>query len=559
MESTSIALILLLAVVVSGFIARVSHLPAPLVQLALGAAIYWAGLNSAVLDPELFFLLFLPPLLFLDGWRLPKDALARDATTILKLALGLVVFTVLGMGLFIHWLLPVMPLAVAFALAAVIAPTDPIAVSAIARRSPVPRRLMHILQGEALLNDASGLVCLRFAVAAALTGSFSLGGALASFAGVAAGGLAIGAGSTWLVARVASRTTAHAGQDGGAQILVTLLIPFGVYLLAERLHCSGILAAVAAGVTMSVTDAWPWRATTRLRRAAVWDTVQLAANGTVFVLLGEQLPALLADAPASVQTSGHLNPWWLAGYTLLILAALATLRFGWVWMSLRTAARRAATLGARAAANLATQPATGPVTSACTPVAPAGAPLLHNWRVVMVTTLAGVRGAVTLAGVMTLPLALSPGVAFPARDLAVLLAAGVIVLSMVLASIALPGLLRGLDWPAEPLPPAVEDDTRRAAAEAGARAIETEPAEDAASADVAARLVTAYRDRLARHAAAGPAQRHAHRDIERQLRLVGLRAERAEVLRYGRSHGVDQLALLRIIRELDFEEARYSE
>ena len=559
MESTSIALILLLAVVVSGFIARVSHLPAPLVQLALGAAIYWAGLNSAVLDPELFFLLFLPPLLFLDGWRLPKDALARDATTILKLALGLVVFTVLGMGLFIHWLLPVMPLAVAFALAAVIAPTDPIAVSAIARRSPVPRRLMHILQGEALLNDASGLVCLRFAVAAALTGSFSLGGALASFAGVAAGGLAIGAGSTWLVARVASRTTAHAGQDGGAQILVTLLIPFGVYLLAERLHCSGILAAVAAGVTMSVTDAWPWRATTRLRRAAVWDTVQLAANGTVFVLLGEQLPALLADAPATVQTTGHQNPWWLAGYTLLILAALATLRFGWVWMSLRTAARRAATLGARAAANLATQPATGPVTSACTPVAPAGAPLLHNWRVVMVTTLAGVRGAVTLAGVMTLPLALRPGVAFPARDLAVLLAAGVIVLSIVLASIALPGLLRQLDWPAEPLPPAVDGDTRRAGAEAAVRAIEAAPAQGGASAEVAARLVQGYRDRLARHAAAGPAQRHAHRDIEHQLRRLGLRAERAEVLRYGRSHGVDELALRRIIRELDFEEARYSE
>ena len=545
MESTSIALILLLAVVVSGFIARLSHLPAPLVQLALGAAIYWAGLNSAVLDPELFFLLFLPPLLFLDGWRLPNDALARDAATILKLALGLVVFTVLGMGLFIHWLLPAMPLAVAFALAAVIAPTDPIAVSAIARRSPVPRRLMHILQGEALLNDASGLVCLRFAVAAALTGSFSLGGALVNFAWVAAGGLAIGAGATWLVARVASRATAQAGQDGGAQILVTLLIPFGVYLLAERLHCSGILAAVAAGVTMSVTDAWPWRATTRLRRAAVWDTVQLAANGTIFVLLGEQLPALLADAPATVQTTGQQNPWWLAGYALVIVAALAALRFGWVWMSLRTAARRSAAVARRL--------------TAAGAAAGAAAPLLHNWRVVMVTTLAGVRGAVTLAGVMTLPLALSPGVAFPARDLAVLLAAGVIVLSMVLASIALPGLLRGLDWPAEPLPPAVEDDTRRAAAEAGARAIETEPAEDAASADVAARLVAAYRDRLARHAAAGPAQRHAHRDIERQLRLVGLRAERAEVQRYGRSHGVDQLALLRIIRELDFEEARYSE
>ena len=170
MEATGTALILLLAVVVSGYLARLAHLPAPLVQLALGAGMTYAGVGAVVLDPDIFFLLFLPPLLFLDGWRLPKDALRRDAATILMLALGLVLFTVLGMGVFIHWLIPSTPLAVAFALAAVIAPTDPVAVSAIAARTPVPARLMHILQGESLLNDASGLVCMRFAVAAALTG-----------------------------------------------------------------------------------------------------------------------------------------------------------------------------------------------------------------------------------------------------------------------------------------------------------------------------------------------------------------------------------------------------
>src|SRR3546814_1394957 len=118
--------------------------------------------SSDLLDPEIFFLLFLPPLLILDGWRSPRKELFKDGKTILGLALGLVVFTVVGMGLFIHWLVPAMPLAVAFAVAAVVSPTDPIAVSAIAQRIPIPKRMMHILEGESLLNDASGLVCLRF-------------------------------------------------------------------------------------------------------------------------------------------------------------------------------------------------------------------------------------------------------------------------------------------------------------------------------------------------------------------------------------------------------------
>lgn len=539
MEATGTALILLLAVVVSGYLARLAHLPAPLVQLALGAGMTYVGVGAVVLDPEIFFLLFLPPLLFLDGWRLPKDALRRDAATILMLALGLVLFTVLGMGVFIHWLIPSVPLPVAFALAAVIAPTDPVAVSAIAARTPVPARLMHILQGESLLNDASGLVCMRFAVAAALTGSFSLTDALANFAWVATGGLLIGVGSTWLVARVASLTTAHPSQDGGAQILVTLLIPFGVYLLAEKLHCSGILAAVGAGITMSFTDIWPWRAATRLRRVAVWDTVQLAANGSIFVLLGEQLPALLAATPQTVQAVGHQNPWWLVGYVAVVGLALVALRFAWVWVSLKLKFGRA-----HRQAETAT---------------------LHSWRVVLVTSLAGVRGAVTLAGVLTLPLVMGDGTPFPARDLAILLAAGVIVLSMVLATAALPGLLKGLDMPPDASHRAVEDDTRRAASRAAVQAIEAAgrqivngPADGPLAAEVMASLVGRYRQRLARHQTADPAQRLAHKQIERQLHLVGLRAERDEALRYGRSHGIEELTLRRIVREIDFQEARYS-
>src|SRR5690348_15789157 len=204
MDTIGIVLAMLVAVVVSGAVTRFLPfaVPTPLVQIALGGVIALFSGRPVRLQPDIFFLLFLPPLLFLDGWRIPKEDLLRDRVTILELALGLVVFTVLGMGFFIHWMIPAMPLPIAFALAAIVSPTDPVAVSAITERIAVPRRILHVLEGESLLNDASGLVCFRFAVAAALTGSFSLSAAALAFARVAAGGIAIGvaltAGIMWL-------------------------------------------------------------------------------------------------------------------------------------------------------------------------------------------------------------------------------------------------------------------------------------------------------------------------------------------------------------------------
>ena len=147
-----------------------------------------------------------------------------------------------------------MPLAVAFALAAIVSPTDSTAVSAIANRVPIPKRLMHILDGESLLNDASGIVCMRIAIAAALTGTFSLLDAVGTFLWLAIGGVAIGVGVTWIASAAKNWVSRHFGEETGSQILISLLIPFGAYLLSEHLHCSGILAAVAAGITMSYVE-----------------------------------------------------------------------------------------------------------------------------------------------------------------------------------------------------------------------------------------------------------------------------------------------------------------
>jgi CPA1 family monovalent cation:H+ antiporter len=541
-ESVVTVLLLLVAVVIGGTLARWSRLPLPLVQIALGALIDLSVVPTVILEPEIFFLLFLPPLLFLDGWRIPQDELFRDAATVLELALGLVILTIISVGFLVHWLIPSMPLPVAFALAAIVSPTDPIAVSSIAARTPIPRRMRHILEGEALLNDASGLVCMRFAVVAMLTGSFSLQAALLDFLWVALGGLVIGVCVTALVAFAKQWITRRLGEDTSAQILISLLIPFGAYIAAEQLHCSGILAAVAAGLTMAWTErSGRVLAVTRVRRAAVWDLVQVVANGVVFVLLGEQMPGILEKSIHTVRESGHREAWWLAVYVLGIVAALAVLRFAWVWTSLRWTLYRARRRG---------DPA----------------PRV-SLRVVLAMSLAGVRGAVTLAGVLTLPLTLVDGTAFPARDLAIFLAAGVILVSLILATLGLPPLLKNLELPPEPSLQGEIDRARLLAAQRAIQAVEAAQHEMGQGTpdpdlytEASARIMAIYRQRIDSQAQ-GPEALALDRRvnaIERRLRLAGLRAERAEIFRLARAREINDDAARRLVREIDLLEARYA-
>jgi len=542
-QTITVALILLLAVVISGALARMSRqrLPRPLVQIALGAAIASVADLGVELKPDIFFLLFLPPLLFLDGWRIPKEGLFRDKGTILELSLGLVVFTVVGVGYFVNWMIPAMPLAVAFALAAIVSPTDPIAVSAIASRVTIPRRLMHILEGESLLNDASGLVCMRFAVAAALTGTFSLLDAFGTFLWISTGGIAIGVGVTWMASVAKNWFSQRFGEETGSQILISLLIPFGAYLLAEHLHCSGILAAVAAGITMSyVEQSGQALPVTRVRRSAVWDLVQFTANGIIFVLLGEQLPQLFTGAARVVRETGHYEPLWLMAYVVVITLALAALRFLWVWTSLRFTLFRAALKGEK--------------------------PYIPSWRLIAATSLAGVRGTITLAGVLTLPLTMNDGSAFPARDLAVFLAAGVIIVSLLAASVSLPYLLRNLELPPEPSQQEEEDLARVAAAEVAIRAVEQaqhdmgEGRSDAdLYSDAGVSIMTLYRQRIDSRSKTGKEAALARKidEIERKLWLVGLRAERAELYRMARARQLSDVTARKLVRELDLLESRF--
>lgn len=543
METVEVVLAMLVAVIASGYVARVLPvaLPLPLIQIALGAVIAGGFRHGVALDPEIFFLLFLPPLLFVDGWRIPKIGLFRDKATILELALGLVVFTVVGAGYLLHWMIPAMPLAVAFALAAIVAPTDPVAVSSITARVPMPPRLQHIIEGESLLNDASGLVCFRFAVAAAVTGQFSLARAGLSFLWIALAGIAAGVIITFAITRTHGLLQRRFGEEDGVPVLINLLTPFGAYLVAERLNASGILAAVAAGVTMSYLElsgaATPG---TRIRRNVIWDALQFTLNGTMFVLLGEQLPDI---ARGALRPHGGepYDPWWLAGRALALSLGLVLLRFVWVWISLRLTILNRERLGREA--------------------------FEPRLRVMLTTSVSGVRGALTMAGVMTLPLALPDGLPFPARNLAIFLASSVIVFSLLLASAALPALLRGLTMPDEPQAKCDEDDARHAATLAAIAALEKLRDGDGAPADAAdpglreqavGHVLRLYRHRLdATDAVNGHGDAQALQRAERAVRLLALHAERDAVLHLARRMDVPDETARKLLRQIDLLEARY--
>lgn len=537
MQTAYTVLILLMLVGVSRLIGRVIPLPLPLVQIAAGALLAWPTLGLHVaLDPELFLFLFLPPLLFSDGWRMPKREFWRLRGPILTLAVGLVLFTVVGAGYFIHWLLPSIPLPVAFALAAVLSPTDAVAVSAISKnRLPTP--LMHMLQGEALMNDASGLVTFKFALVAAVTGVFSLANASVTFVLVAVGGLAVGVALSWLVGRLRSWMIARGWDDPATHVVFMLLLPFAAYVLAERLGASGILSAVAAGMMQSWLDLLPRQTSTRLLNRSVWSLLEFAFNGLIFLLLGLQLPDII-KAVASHETSLWPTLLYRCLDVMAIFLVLLVLRFVWVQSIWRLSVLLRRWRGKGEMTQV-------PTARSC-------------WLL----TVGGVRGAVTLAGVLSVPL-LMGGDAFPERDLLIFIAAGVILLSLIAACIALPLLLRGIEKSPDDKRRNEVRDAWRKTAEAAIHALEAEEAnpQDAAqsalSAELKARIMSEYRHQLEVFNDSAEAQALAFQMdlLERRLRLKALRAQRLELYKLSRHHQIGDDVVREVLDELDLSEA----
>ena len=542
MDAITIVFVLLASVVASSALTRAVRIPLllPLVQITVGALIGQIFDFQISLSPETFFLLFVAPLLFFDGWRMPREGLLHDKWTIFALAFGLVLFTVLGAGLFISWMIPTIPLPVAFALAAILSPTDAVAVSTIAARAPIPKRLMHILQGESLLNDASGLVCMRFAVAAAVSGTFSFVEASSNFLWLLIGGVCIGAAVAILANTAKDWIARNFGEETGSQILISLLIPFAAYIAADRAAASGILAAVAAGIAMSHEErSGRASAVTRIRRAAVWDALQFAGNGAIFVLLGYQLSGFIGAASRATRQTGHEHELWLLFYVLAISGVLFALRSLWAWATVRLVLLR----HDRSSRNSD----------------------LPRWRLIAVASFAGVRGAVTLAGVMTFPLVLQDGSVFPARDLAILLAEGVIVTTLLVANAALPFLLKNVQLQPKTQQPRQRSEARLAVAQAAIVAVER-AVQDAkgkndedlylkAGARIGARYQQEIQACINWGADTGLAQESG--EIERKLHLVALRAERAELYRIARLGKLTDEATRMMVREVDLQESRF--
>ena len=542
MQTAYTVLILLMLVGVSRLLGRLIPLPLPLVQIAAGAVLAWPTLGLHVtLNPELFLFLFLPPLLFSDGWRMPKREFWRLRGPILTLAVGLVLFTVVGAGYFIHWLLPAIPLPVAFALAAVLSPTDAVAVSAIAQnRLPAP--LMHMLQGEALMNDATGLVTFKFALAAAITGVFSLTNASMAFVLVACGGLATGVALSWLIGRLRSWMIARGWDDPATHVVFMLLLPFAAYVLAERLGVSGILSAVAAGMMQSWLDLLPRQTSTRLLNRSVWSLLEFAFNGLIFLLLGLQLPDII-KAVVSQETTIWPSLLYRCLEVVAIFLVLLALRFIWVQSIWRLSGLLRRWRGK------------GELT------------LVPTARSCWLLTLGGVRGAVTLAGVMSVPLLISEGLDFPRREQLIFIAAGVILLSLVVACIALPILLRGIPKsPDDALRKEVREAWRRTA-EAAIHALEAEEVVDpdtpldaaqaALAAELKASIMSEYRHQLDTFNDSAEAQAQASKMelLESRLRLKALRAQRLELYSLRRHHEIGDDALGEILKDLDLSEA----
>ena len=543
MDIVFTVLILLLAVSASGVVIRMLPiaLPLPLVQIAIGALLAWPRLGLHVtFDPEIFMMLFIPPLLFADGWRIPKRELFMARRSILMLALGLVFMTVLAVGYFIHALVPSISLPVAFALAAVLSPTDAVALSGIAGKGKIPGRLMHILEGEALMNDASGLVALKFAIAAALTGVFSLRDASISFVIIAVGGLATGAAVSWLFSFVSAHfLSLNEEGDPAPGVVMTLLIPFAAYLIAERFEFSGILAAVSAGMMMNyanIANAGP--VSSRVRGNSTWTMIEFVFNGMVFILLGLQFPHILGRALLDAHETSDVEVWRLIGYIAAVAAALYAMRFVWVWLLRWFASRGAAKHGMASA--------------------------VPGLRTVTVTTVAGVRGAVTLAGVLSLPEMLPNGTPLPGRDLAIFIASGVILLSLLVAVVALPLLLSG--WRRGKDPHAAEEAMARTmAAQAAIRAVDEVHDRDCAdldesasayAADVTARVMDIYRRRLATLEDEQEPREMARRAdaLEFRMKLAAMRAERKVLLALRNSQAINDETLNKLMREVDLSE-----
>ncbi len=396
-QVVELAVGLLFGVALLTVVAKRFRVPYPSLLVLGGLALSFVPhVPRAILPPELVLLVFLPPLIFSAGWETSWRDLSQSGSNLALLAVGLVLATTLGIGLVFHLVVPWVPWGICLALGAIVSPTDPIAVNAIAGKLNLPHRLVTLLEGESLANDATGLVAYRFAVAAVLGGSFSAGHAALAMVGVSLGGalfgLAVGMVATAAMARI---------DDARVEIALQLVTAYAAYLPAERLGLSGVFAAAAAGVWVGRRGSSVMGSRSRLQAGAFWETLIYLINGVLFLLLGLQIHSLLSTG--SWRGAGFLTA------SAAVIAATVGLRFLWIYaLSTRLHGQRL------------------------------------DFRARTVLGWAGMRGVLSVATALALPLALPSGEPFPARDLVALVAFAVVIVTLVGQGLSLPAIISRL-------------------------------------------------------------------------------------------------------------------
>ncbi|MBM3568341.1 MAG: Na+/H+ antiporter [Alphaproteobacteria bacterium] len=518
MSQVEVILVLMTCAVALAWAAERLKLPYP-VPLTLGglALGFVPGLPELEFDPAWLLPIVLPPILYqaaiFTSWRDFK----RHLRSISMLAVGLVIVTTLAIAATAKAILPELPWAACFVLGAVLSPPDAVAATAVLSRLKVPRRVVTILEGESLVNDATGLVLYKFAVAAALTGAFSLAEATATFVGVAAGGLAIGAALGW----AAVWAYRHMG-DSQIELLLSLVLPYAAYLAAEHVHASGVLAVVALGLMRGWHAPEVFSAETRVQAHAMWGVVVFALNGLIFILIGLQLPAALDS----------VTDWTRFALQVGAISLTAILvRMAWVFPGAFLPR-----LLSRHVRETEPKPSKREVT-------------IVGW--------CGMRGIVSLAAVLAVPLLTGAGEPFPGRQTLILLTFATIVVTLVLNGLTLAPLIRFLGVGADAHAEEEERLARLKINHAALAALDSLSGEGTQSPAAIAAVRLEYQQQARRAEALDPTT-GGEAGTVRAVRMAAVAAARRRLVKLRREGQIGDEALHRIQRELDLEEWRLS-
>jgi Na+/H+ antiporter len=514
---------LLLAVAGLSALAQRIGVPYPIV-LVIGGALFGfvPGVPQVHLDPDVVLLVFLPPLLYTAASFANLRDIRANLRVITLNSVGLVLLTMVAVALVAHGLIDGLPWEAAFALGAIVSPTDPLAAGVIMRRLGVPRRMVAAVEGEGLFNDATALVAFKVAVAAVVSGTFSLGDATVSFFAGAAGGIAIGLVAGWLIALVRQRT-----EDTQVSITISLLTGYAAFVPANAVGASGVLAVVTAGIYLGIRAPRILSPRTRLQAGQVWDLLDFLVNATLFVLIGLQLRIVVQGLGQSAAT--------LAGYALAVSGVVIVARFVWINLMtvvIRTLDRRESQRARRA-----------------------------SWQLRAIGAWSGMRGAVSLAAALALPFETDAGAPFPDRDLIIFLTFTVIFATLVLQGLTLPMLIRRLGISDDGSESEEELRARLAATKAALDQLDALQAEEWTRDETIERMRALYEYRKRRFASQTGKYEdeidYEDRAVTYQRMVQSVLAAQRDALVKLRDDGtISSDVMNRVLRELDLEESR---